>query len=314
MMNQRFVDVSNLLDNYTGPPILIEKNTDAYVSNADDPTNHWLYYAFQGFKALQAQGVSVNHFISIATGPGIDAIGAIEILQPQRITVTDLVPSAIERARQNIARYQESGQKTPVNYVVGDLCEPLGDEKADLIYVNLPNIPIPEEQKEKLFCGIKAASFFDYESIEDAPERLNDYLLALQYSFLLQARAHLTSEGRILLNLGLRVPYGTVNELFEGAGYQHKVLAFGFKLQTEAEECIPGYARFETDQIKFAYYPYHKARSRLAGLNITNITNVFELRDALEDLKMSATEALEYFKQGGQIGHIVTLFEAQLSR
>src|SRR3989344_3250252 len=125
-VKEQLTDASPLLNGYAGSPILVIDDEVSYVSNIEDPRNHWLYYAFKGFGVLRDRSLPIHHFVAIATGPGIDAIGAMEILRPRRVTVTDLVPAAIERAKENIARYQKTGKKIPVSFAIGNLCEPLG--------------------------------------------------------------------------------------------------------------------------------------------------------------------------------------------
>jgi len=309
LLKDRLIDASKLIPKQLSAPLRIIDDGEAYVSNITDPQNHWLYYAFEGFNALSKQGKKIGHFVSIATGPGVDAIGAMEILHPERITVTDLVSTAIDQARENISRYQELGERTPVTYVVGNLCEPLGNDTADVIYANLPNIPIPTELLDQLLEGITAASYFDPETLQGVPEDLGKYLLSLQYAFLQQAKSHLTPDGQVLLNLGARMPITAINDLFDKAGYQQpEVLSFGFKLQTEPFDTIPNYAAHETSEVQFAYYPYRQAKEILTGKSITNFS---ELTTLLEQLKLSATDAFERLKQGEQLGHLVTLLSAK---
>lgn len=308
-MKKSLKDTSFLFDNYSGPPILVADDGTSYVSNIEDPRNHWLYYAFRGFEVLKKRNISLEHFVTIATGPGIDAIGAMEILKPDRITVTDLVPAAIARAKENITRYQIRSKKIPVSYLIGNLCEPLGDDKADVIYANIPNIPIQPEKRSKLMDGITAATFFDPNTVKDIPQQLNRYLLALQYTFLLQAKRNLRTGGRAVINLGVRVPINMVKELFNRAGYEYEVLFFGFKVQTEPLDTIPGYARHEKDEVSFSYYPYGKTIIKLTQEKSTQ--NLNELIAVLKPLRVSANKALQLVRRGEKVGHIVAVLSAK---
>ena len=307
-MKEQLTDASPLLNGHVGSPILVIDDEASYVSNIEDPRNHWLYYTFRGFERLRDRGTPVHHFVSIATGPGIDAIGAMEILSPKRVTVTDLVPVAIERARENITRYQKTGKKIPVTFAVGNLCEPLGDDRADIIYANIPNIPIEPDRKDQLMDGITAATFFDPETVKGVPTRINKHLLALQYTFLQQAKNNLTPDGMVVVNLGARFPIDIVSELFDRAGYNHGVLYFGFKKQTEPEDTIPGYARHEGDGVTFTYYPYKQAVQLLEAKQIQDVDDLMEM---LKPLGISASEGLQRSRQGEEMGHIVTLLEAK---
>ncbi|MBI2012259.1 50S ribosomal protein L11 methyltransferase [Candidatus Daviesbacteria bacterium] len=308
-MKKRFSDASTLLEDYSGPLILVDGDETSYVSNIEDPKNHWLYYAFKGFKVLKNHySLDINHFVTIATGPGIDAIGAMEILNPERITVTDLVPSAIDRARENISRYQLQGKKIPINYLVGNLCEPLGTDKADIIYANIPNIPIETRKRNRLMEGITAASFFDPNTVRAVPQCLNKHLLALQYTFLKQAKKNITPQGMIIINLGVRFPLKIVKTLFDLAGYKYEILHFGFKKQTEPQDTIPGYARYEKDGIIFTYYPYKQAVQTLSGKTIQKVDELMKL---LKPLEITSTKAQKLSLKGEEVGHIVTVLGAK---
>lgn len=308
-MKKQFSDASALLRGYSGPPIFVDSDETSYVSNIEDPQNHWLYYAFKGFEVLRDhRSANIQHFVAIATGPGIDAIGAMEILNPRKITVTDLVPAAINKAKENIDRYQKKGKKIPVNYRVGNLCEPLGNDKADIIYANIPNIPIQPEKRDKLMEGITAASFFDPNMANKAPSQFNKYLLALQYTFLIQAKKNINPNGLVIINLGIRFPLKIVDILFESAGYNYDVLYFGFKKQTEPQDTIPGYARHEKDEITFIYYPYEHALRSLQGQSIQRVD---ELVKTLKPLGISSTKAQHLSQQGEEMGHIVTVLGAK---
>ena len=63
------------------------------------------------------------------------------------------------------------------------LCEPLGDEPADLIYTNLPNLPVPPELKNKLMENGVSAAYFDPDTVSGIPNKFSQPLLSLQYAF-----------------------------------------------------------------------------------------------------------------------------------
>ena len=234
-----------------------------------------------------------------------------EILSPKKVIVTDLVPAAIKSAKKNVARYQKTGKKIPVSFVVGNLCDPLGDNKADIIYANIPNIPIKSDRKNQLLDGITASTFFDLGLVNGVPEKINKHLLALQYKFLQQAKDHLTQNGIVVINLGARFPIKIIDQLFDMAGYDYDVLYFGFKKQTEIKDTIPGYSQNEKNGIIFTYYPYKQAIKLLKNKHIKNVENLIK---TLKPLRISATEALKRSRKGEDMGHIVTLLEARLRK
>ncbi len=314
LWEKELVDVSALIPEHTGSPVKVKNDGESYVSNFDDPENHWLKYAFEAFQKLKDRigPDNIKHFVSIASGPGIDAIGAIEILNPERVTITDLAPHAIESAKGNIARYKKWNVSTPpVEYKVGDLCQPLGDGDADIIYANLPNIPFHTEDMAELMEGINAASFFIPNPQAEIPNNLKAFLLAHQYEFLSQARRCLTPQSGIaVINLGIRFSMDVVGELFDSIGYKHEVLAFGLKRQTEARECLPGYVRHESsdDGVEFDYYPSIDAQKLTESHPVTSVD---ELKALLEPIKISARKALDLAKSGMEICHVVATIGAK---
>lgn len=288
--------------------VAVPENQDwlGWIGDIAVNRDHWLSYAFRGFQILNQKGVQVNHFVSIGTGSGIDAIGALEIFRPQTVTVTDLAPAILSRAKENIIRYQQNGgSQARINFGLGSLCEPLGDEPADLIYTNLPNLPVPPELKNKLMENGVSAAYFDPDTVSGIPNKFSQPLLSLQYAFLLQAKKYLSNNGRVLLNLGVRMPVKTVEELFTAAGYSMEAPTYGVKLQTRAAQSIGSYAAFEKEGIVFTYYPYVAAIEVFNRDKPQSLEIMFSL---LEPFKLSAVQAIERAEAGEQIGYPAALF------
>ena len=136
------------------------------------------------------------------------------------------------------------------------------------------------------------------------PERINRYLLGLHYTFLRQARTHLTPNGQVLLNFGLHVPLDIVEALFASTGYTSQVVVFGLTFQTKPFDTIAQYAKYESKGIAFAFYPYGPALKQVLGKEIPDVT---ELVHTLEPWRMSATAALHWLRKGERMGHIVVV-------
>jgi methylase of polypeptide subunit release factors len=292
----------------TSPSPLRVRDAEALaVADLADPANPGLYYALRGFEAVRDQGGQVKHFVSIGVGTGLDAIAAMESFLPERVTVTDVVATAIQRAKEMITHYQEqAGAHIPVAYLVGNLCEPLSeDEKADVIYAHLPHLPMAPEPRGR---GIPAAPDADTETISVVPELINRYLLALHYTFLQQARTHLTPNGQVLLNFGLHVPLDIVEALFASTGYTPQVVFFGLTLQTRPFDTIPQYAKYESKGIAFAFYPYGPVLKQVLGKEIPDVT---ELVHTLEPWRMSATAALHWLRKTLYVKPFLGQFESK---
>lgn len=313
LLQEPVVNASPLLEAASPSPLRVTEALALAVADLADPAHPGLYYALRGFEAVRDQGVQVKHFVSIGTGTGLATIAAMEIFRPQRVTVTDVVARAIQRAKETITRYQEqAGAAIPVAYVVGNLCEPLrAEEKADVMYADLPHLPSEGEPKGRWLGGTPAAPEAAPGTTCGVPERISRYLLALHYTFLRQARTHLTPTGQVLLNFGLRVPLDIVEALFASTGYTPQVVVFGLTFQTEPFDTIAQYAKYESKGITFAFYPYGTALKQVLGKEIPDVT---ELVHTLEPWCMSATAALHWLRKGERVGHIVVVLAGKPAR
>jgi len=283
-----------------------------YEVDPSSPKDNWLYPAFEGFKKLRqklaAGNKTVGTFVAIGSGQGIDAIGAYHILHPKNIIITDIHPEVVPVAQRNFL--ENVTAPTPeFQALVGNLCEPLRENKikADVIYANLPNIPLDGDGSA--FGGQLTSTFFDMNWIRKCPRFLEQYLLCLQNTFLYDAYNSLTPGGSVLVNLGGRVPLEVAKEMFISAGYQYQELYNMFKLQTQPEWVLGGYARAEEkNKIIFDFYRFDLARQKLGErLDDENISSA-KLKKLLKPLRVSATEALKLFVYNHErIGHTVQL-------
>ena len=191
---------------------------------------------------------------------------------------------------------------------MGDLCTPLIDRNihVDLLYANIPNIP----SDKPVWNGKVSASRFELRANE-CPKIFQTYLLALQYEFLQQANNVLNPNGIIVSAIGDRVPEKIMNQLFEDNGFVKSELVTIYKIQTEPEEVVTGYAEQESkENITFDFYDHEKAsvvwQSECEGKNLS----VFEIKEKLQPFCISATEALKQFRENGKnVGHIYSIFK-----
>ena len=94
---------------------------------------------------------------------GLDALAAIEILRAKNVIITDLHDDVVSLAQHNIVSNTLGRHKLNVCARVGDLLDPLQDEPIclDLLYENLPNLPISDEARlaGKLADGQSSSTF-----------------------------------------------------------------------------------------------------------------------------------------------------------
>lgn len=96
--------------------------------------------------ALEAVGGDVENaaVLDLCTGSGAIALAIADEALPGRVevTATDLSADALDVARGNLERTAPSA---PVELVCGDLFEPLGDRRFDVIVSNPPYVPRSDE-------------------------------------------------------------------------------------------------------------------------------------------------------------------------
>jgi methylase of polypeptide subunit release factors len=258
-------DVSFLLQPYTPHSIKVLLDRRMYAVQSEAEAN-WVWHAFRGFalteKKLAARCFRPHSFAAVGSGSGIDAIGAAHIFPTlRRIVVTDVEAAFVGVAAANVQANVRDDIK--VEGLAGDLCEPLVEAGGlyDVIYTNLPNIPL----------AVAADDIIDYGTFyrpDDAPAAdllLGSYLLGLQHRFLLSARQVLSPRGCALMMIGGRFPYRLFDRLARTAGFALEEVLCCFKLQTEAENVVSGYAAHETDEVAFDFYDFDAARATLRG-------------------------------------------------
>ncbi len=284
----------------------IDLNDNTYDFNPEAPKDHWLYGALLGFEDLKRQGFSPETFATIGTGSGTDSIGAYHIFHPKEIYQTDIHPNVLDIAERNAKRLIPSS--VPVSTYQGDLCAPLIERgiKVDLLYANIPNVP----SDVPVWNGTVSASRFERGSLQ-GPEIFDKWLLTLQYAFLQQAKQALSPAGVVAVAIGDRVPRAILEQMFIENGYHSEELITIYKIQTEPEEIITGYADQELKAgVTFEFYDHEYAllvwRAECEGKNMS----VDEIKLILREHQISATEALKRFRnEGKSAGHLYSIFK-----
>jgi methylase of polypeptide subunit release factors len=267
------------------------------------PKNHWLYAAFLGFQEYGKRHGKIGSFATIGTGPGIDAIGACEILKPRKIFLTDVHPNIPAIAKKNVLQNIDSSVE--VKAYQGDLCQPLiqNNVRVDLVYANIPNIPSDQPR----FDAKDSASFYTKRSVR-VPDVFEKHLLSLQFLFLQEAKQILNAGGAVIDAIGGRVPYDILEKLFVSHGYVFEELVSVFKIQTEPEYVLKGYAEAEERYgVEFDFYSYGSANAHWLTLAQKQLPGP-ALKQELAKFRVNATSAYNDFtKSGNDFGHIVHL-------
>lgn len=251
------------------------------------PENNWLFAAFRGFQNLRILEPTrqIRTFATIGTGPGLDAIGAHMILDPEHVIATDIVDAIVDVARGNILRHIPS--KTQVTTLTGDLCAPLRKAQltADLMYANLPLLPMTAETADH---AMASSTFVSDQAFHRAPEVYRHWRLAMMYVFLHDARSSLSPGGSVAINIGGRVPDVLLRQLFTECRYSYRELFTMLKIQSQPEQVLPGFTKAERDhRVQFDFYSMKEPSAK----------------------RICATEALRRHQKGEVIGHTVKMIE-----
>jgi hypothetical protein len=286
----------------------------AFRPQIDDLQSDWVAtVAAPAFKILhQRRGAAAcRSFCAIGTGVGLDALAAIELLEAERVGLTDLFDEVVQSAAANVRRNLRPGRAVTIEAGAGDLLRPLQPSGAtfDLILENLPNLPLAEGQdlgKEQ------TSAAFVPERVEAVPPFIRDWLLVLHYLALVQAREMLTEGGAVVATLGARLPLAILKRMAEAAGYQPTILTYGWKVQGVAEEVIGAYEAWERKGFgPFTFYPVSVLEDAFAGLDPAVAGERAEaIEHDLAPHRLDSVAAWEALARGERIGHTVAVLYA----
>jgi hypothetical protein len=276
------------------------------------PKESWLPIAFRAFAELASRR-RIRDMLILGTGNGLDALGALEILDPGSLAVTDLHEAGVAVARDNVLDHVDAAAASRLRFHAGDLfsCIPPG-ARFDLVYENLPNVPAPPGLE--LARGTNSGRFFDAGGLL-VPEPFGRYLLALHLRCLTEARPRLHDGGGVLTAIGGRIPLDAALGLHRACGYRPELVAFDMKRQVEPGLVLPGYRRAEQKTgVEFRFYADEAvavvAKRRREGLDGQRLADA--VRDELERLAISATEAERRCRRGEPVAHSVLMVFGEL--
>ncbi|MBR2092280.1 MAG: 50S ribosomal protein L11 methyltransferase [Fibrobacter sp.] len=291
----------------------IEVADHAYLPKTEDLKSDWVaYIAAPAFKLIREKlGKDIEAFASIGTGSGIDVLTGIELLGAKRVGFTDLQESVVATAARNIRDNIKDIKSIEFEFGDGDLLQPLqnGKRKFDVIYENLPNVPLASNTKIE---DKRNSGHYLEKRAEAIPEFIHEQMLDLHYLALKQAREYLAENGAVYSTLGGRVPLSAFIKLGELAGLSSEIFTYSWKVQAEPKDVISGYAAQEKAGLgPFRFYRANDLQKAFATVSVEESgSRAFEIERSLEPSKLTATEAYEAFKQGETIGHTVAVLKS----
>ncbi|KAA5612796.1 class I SAM-dependent methyltransferase [Rhodovastum atsumiense] len=313
---ERFLGIDDLQRIH--PQLQVDLTDHSYLPKVEDPRSDWVASvavpAFLALRhALAREGRDVRGFCSIGTGSGLDAIAAAEILAPDLIGLTDLHADVVDAAAGNLRRNLLAPERLRIVAGTGDLLHPLlgQDVEFDVIYENLPNIPLATGASLQVR---QTSATFVAPRREPLPGVVTDNLLALHYLALRQARHFLGAGGTVLSSIGVRVPVRDILVTAEVAGFVPEILTCTWKVQSEPEEVIGGYAVHQGRGLgPFFFYPVPVLEHAFAGLSPAEAgARIHALEERLAPHRLDAHAAQAAHFRGARLGHPVVVVRSRL--
>jgi methylase of polypeptide subunit release factors len=298
------------------PHLSLTLSDHSYLPRIDDLQSDWVaHVAVPAFKLFRHQrgGGSIDSFCSIGTGSGLDVLTAIELLDANRVGLTDLHQDVVATAAENIARNHLPGHPLTIEAAHGDLLEPLRrfNSRYALIYENLPNVPLRDGAE---LAAERKSSTHVPPRIEKLPALVRNQMLDLHYLALLQAKDFLLPGGAVLSTLGGRVPLEVFLRLGRLAGCVPSFLTYTWKVQADPREIIGGHAKKQKEGYgPFYFYRAEVLQKTFASVDIASSgKNALEIEQSLLSERLDAPKALVALEDGARIGHTVAVLKSEL--
>lgn len=295
----------------------IEIDDSTYLPKVDEPTADWVSMvatpAFKAYNDLRPN--TVKKFATVGTGSGLDAIIASDIFHLDHLAITDLHHNVLGTAARNVVSVLGASKgtgSTIVTAAYGDLLTPLigAGVKFDLIYENLPNIPI-EATEDQITAGQTSATYVE-ERTEKMPAIAQKNLLALHFLAIKQGVTLLAPGGHILSSMGGRLAVKDIVGMATAAGVAAQVHTYTWKEQSEPEDVIGGYVHHQKKGLgPFHWYPVEFLKKVFQDLSAAEAgAKAYQIEAKLEAHKLDAVAAYNAYKRGEKVGHTVVVIRS----
>jgi len=293
--------------------LAIAVSPHSFLPEVDDPRKDWVAsVATPAFKLIREREGVQQAFCSIGTGVGLDALAAIEVLAASRVGVTDVHADVVSGAVGNIVGSLRQGDSVTIESGYGDLFSPLRGyaSRYDLIYENLPNVPI--EDASKLAEARLSSSHLPPRS-EPIPALVRGQLLSLHYLALLQAHDFLNPGGSVLSLLGSRIPLSIYREMARLAGHRAEIHTYGWKVQADAELVIEGHVEQQRAGYgPFHFYPVDVLTETFASIDLASSgEHAFDIEASLAHARLDPLQARSALQRGEDIGHTYAVLRSR---
>jgi methylase of polypeptide subunit release factors len=292
-------------------PLMVRCDDGTYDPKAD-PAYDWVHrVAIPVFRSVAGRR-PVASFCTVGTGTGCDALAAIEVFAPERVALTDLALPTVAHAALNVLDNVRPGGAVDVVTGAGDLLAPFGGSELrfDLIYENLPNLPLTGQRAGSLRGRDHAT--YHHSRTEEVPLSARESLLELHWLCLHQARSLLAPGGILLSSIGARRPLAEICAAMTYLATAQRIELLTWKLQSEPAEVIGGFAAEEHPRRQFSFYSAEVLDRVLEATPPTEAAAcAFDIEAALAPHRMTAAEALVRSRHGEPIGHTVIVLASE---
>jgi len=321
------VTTSKYFDLKSKPKHIKEQLSISVVDNAYLPQTKdeniqedWLaFVSVPAFKKIEKERPGqIKSFCSVGTGSGLDVLAGAEIFGAKKLAFTDLQEKVVRAAEKNVKNNLSDLDKKEVNGYVGDLFAPIKKAnpdnypRFDVIYENLPNVPLDEDKDVE---DSRNSGHYLEKRKERIPKEVHAAMLDLHFLALQQAGDFLEENGVILSLIGGRVPLDTIISLGKHAGINSEILSYKWKVQSEPEDVIGGYAKQEEEGYgPFIFYKASDLKNAFEGISFKEAGGkARDIEKSLINKKLSATEAFKLWKAGESIGHTVVVLRSSIN-
>jgi hypothetical protein len=226
--------------------------------------------------------------------------------------MTDIHHGVVQIALGNVQRNLKPDLAVQLQTAVGNICTPLFDTglSFDLIYENLPNLPLQEASD--LLSGQNSSSYYSPDVYKDIPDPVHENRLTLHYMALVQARRLLTSRGAVLCSMGARCPTSELLAMARSAGYRASPLIYTWKMQSEPHDIVPGYALAQRQTgRRFVFYRQEAVRKAFEGHSPMDAArNHATIEQQLAPHEIDAVTAQSLIDAGTPLAHTVMVVKA----
>jgi len=212
-MNQKLLNIKNTLDKSrisNKPEVFVDTNGLEFQVNPNVFSP--IYFEDSFFFVENMINVKGLDILEIGTGTGYFAI-KMALNKANKVVATDVIKSACNNALVNVKKFNLEDK---VEVRIGDVFEPISNEKFDVVFWNIPFCYLEESTKNEL--GIN-------ETLDELEISVFNFEYKLLYQYLDEGFEYLNKNGRLLLGFSPTLGNkGVFDEVVSSLGLSYQAL------------------------------------------------------------------------------------------